>query len=938
MSTALSGRLPLRLFSIYRRQEVHYKTFLTEYSDLLFSLNQDSAPFIIAGDYNLHISDSTDPIVQQFSDLLDEFGVFTVSSYEPTHVSGNVLDFVVCDFNAFAILCNPKVDSDQTCSDHFPVSFDVELVCNSRPLIAPLPRRQLSCIDYDAFNHDLSVSLQALHDDGDVPFLQLLHTYNDILSDTLDAHAPLKQSKIKRSVHPKWFDNELAKARASKRTLEKKYRISRCPSVKAALNLSTIAFNTLADSKRASYFRKAIADRAGDQRALFSLVSELTDSSPSAITPTYAPDEIVANDLNTFFVDKPAKIQSFIAKNRAKPFPTATNSNTLSNKIVNCPNSGIITPTAPSSIIAPAATNSNTLSNKIVNCSNSGAITPNSPSNKTPNNLTLNTSNNITPNNLPSGGPTILREFSPCSQPELAKIISESNLGTSDLDPLPSAVVKKCTTTLLPHLTVLINCSLRQGSVDGMTDAVIRPLLKKAGLDPDLFLSYRPIANLSLLSKLTERVVNSRLNSHMAANNLESSSQYGYKKHHGTETLLIHIMDEIMVAVDSKLGVVVLLIDLSAAFDTVNHSVLLNILYREIGIQGTALKWFKSFLLNRTQRVKVGASLSDPLVLSFGVPQGSVLGPVLFNIYTRSIYHVFTAFGFAHHGYADDNAGSSSFSSVFQYKILIESLPDLLSKIRSWMDDHFLKLNETKTEIIVFGSNHFLSSELTLNGTFTNSGECIRFNDTVKYLGVYLNNSLTLTYHINTITSSSYVFIRKLRSIRSYLSQKDMETLVHAFISSRLDMCNCLFFGLPKSSTLKLQRIQNAAVRVIFSLRKRDSVREHLKSLHWLNVEQRVTFKALLTTFKCLNDMAPAPLTALLSIKDYTSLLLEVKNFFPSSELGRRAFRYYAPRLWNCVPPAIRVLDNIDTFKAKLKQFLFTSHGELMQRYNCYLS
>ena len=139
-------------------------------------------------------------------------------------------------------------------------------------------------------------------------------------------------------------------------------------------------------------------------------------------------------------------------------------------------------------------------------------------------------------------------------------------------------------------------------------------------------------------------------------------------------------------------------------------------------------------------------------------------------------------------------------------------------------------------------------------------------------------------------------------------------------------MCNCLFFGLPKSSILKLQRIQNAAVRVIFSLRKRDSVSYHLTSLHWLSVEQRISFKVLLTTYKCLNDMAPAPLSDLLSIKDYSSLLLEVKTFFPSSELGRRAFRYFAPRLWNCIPSDIRVLDNIDTFKAKLKNFIFTSH------------
>ena len=166
--------------------------------------------------------------------------------------------------------------------------------------------------------------------------------------------------------------------------------------------------------------------------------------------------------------------------------------------------------------------------------------------------------------------------------------------------------------------------------------------------------------------------------------------------------------------------------------------------------------------------------------------------------------------------------------------------------------------------------------------------------------------------------------------------QKDTEILVNAFITSRLDMCNRLFFGLHKASLAKLQKIQNAAVWVIFKLRKWDSVREHCISFHWLNIKQRIVFKVLLTTFKCLNDMAPLPLTSLLHIKDNSTLLLEVNTFFPSFELGRRAFRYFAPRLWNSIPTDLRVISNVDTFKAKLKTFLFTKHSDVMRDYNKY--
>ena len=404
----------------------------------------------------------------------------------------------------------------------------------------------------------------------------------------------------------------------------------------------------------------------------------------------------------------------------------------------------------------------------------------------------------------------------------------------------------------------------------------------------------------------------------------------------GKVNLSVVSIEMYMEAVDSKSGVVVLIIDLSAAFDTVSHSLLLNILFREIGLRGNALRWFKSFLLNRSQRVKVGDTLSEPLELSFGVPQGSVLGPVLFNIYIRSIAKVFARFGFSHHGYADDNTGSNPFNSLFQYNVLLESIPDLLSEIKEWMDNHYLKLNTLKTEIIVFGSKSFLDTELSINGTFTNSGKCIRFNDIVKYLGVNLDNTLTLTPHINSITSACYLYLRKIRSIRKYLSQKDTETLIHAFISSRLDVCNSLFFGLPKYSLLKLQRVQNAAVRTIFSLKKRESVSDHITSLHWLTVDQRVAFKILLLVFKCLNMMAPHPLIDLLKVKDSYTNKLEVNTFFPSSEIGKRAFCYSAPRLWNCLPTSLRVLDNTDSFKAKLKHFLFTDYRDMMQSYNQY--
>ena len=147
-----------------------------------------------------------------------------------------------------------------------------------------------------------------------------------------------------------------------------------------------------------------------------------------------------------------------------------------------------------------------------------------------------------------------------------------------------------------------------------------------------------------------------------------------------------------------------MLLDLSAAFDTVDHHKLLEILHKEIGITGTPLKWFKSFLIGRCQRVKVGDKESFEVIIKFGVPQGSVLGPVLFNIYIRSLYATIRRMNFNVHGYADAHQGYKSFKCVDEYSVLAHEVPKCFNDISDWMNYHYLQLNPGKTEFIVFGT------------------------------------------------------------------------------------------------------------------------------------------------------------------------------------------------------------------------------------------
>ena len=228
---------------------------------------------------------------------------------------------------------------------------------------------------------------------------------------------------------------------------------------------------------------------------------------------------------------------------------------------------------------------------------------------------------------------TFLLEFEPTTIDELREIVHESSMKSSNLDSLPLDITKKYLDELLPVWCTIINLSLKSGSVDGVKTAEISPMLKSQDLDPDIINNYRPISNLNFIGKLLERVVLRRLNDHMNVHNLHMNNQSGYKKSHSTETLLLKLTNDLLILADKESATILFMLDLSAAFDTVDHNKLLDILFNEIGLRGTVLKWFKSFLTGRNQYVRIDGSFSDTIVIEFGVPQGSVLGPVLFNIY-----------------------------------------------------------------------------------------------------------------------------------------------------------------------------------------------------------------------------------------------------------------------------------------------------------------
>ena len=203
------------------------------------------------------------------------------------------------------------------------------------------------------------------------------------------------------------------------------------------------------------------------------------------------------------------------------------------------------------------------------------------------------------------------------------------------------------------------------------------------------------------MSKITERVVNLRLDEHMDKYCLHESSQFGYKTHHNTETMMLSLTDEALRGFDNNMATVIIFLDLSAAFDTIDIEKLLQILEDEIGISGTALQWFRSFLTGRTQRVKISCEYSESLEVPCGAPQGSVLGPKLFNINVRSQPLAFQHCKFNSSSFADDSNGRRTFAITFQFNILSSEVVKCMDEIVQWSNLHFMKINPDKTEILL---------------------------------------------------------------------------------------------------------------------------------------------------------------------------------------------------------------------------------------------
>ena len=342
------------------------------------------------------------------------------------------------------------------------------------------------------------------------------------------------------------------------------------------------------------------------------------------------------------------------------------------------------------------------------------------------------------------------------------------------------------------------------------------------------------------------------------------------------------------------------------------------------GFDGVILAWFKSYLSDRFQRVKINDFESDPKPMLYGIPQGSILGPIIYTLYTTPLGNIIKKHKLNYHMYADD---TQLYLSIEPSNIhdLVYSLENCIEDVKTWMTENKLKLNDEKTEVILCNPKKY---NVDVNELHVGN-DTIQFSHSARNLGVCFDEDLSLNDHFVNISKAVYLEIKRLRHMSKFVNDNALKTLAASFILSRFDYCNSLFKNLCNYQLDKLQKLQNFAAKVVLSKSLYDHVTPCLIELHWLPISFRIDYKISLLVFKCLNGLAPSYLWDLIELYVPSRNLRSANQFtlkaFSSKfkKLGDRSFSYTAPKVWNALPYDIRTEKSISIFKKKLKTFYF---------------
>ena len=440
---------------------------------------------------------------------------------------------------------------------------------------------------------------------------------------------------------------------------------------------------------------------------------------------------------------------------------------------------------------------------------------------------------------------------------------------SSPLDYIPTSLLKSCADTFSIFISHLGNQSFTQATFPSKFKlAHISPLLKKPGLPKSDLANFRLISNLNTICKILERLALSSFFPHISKSPSFSPLQSAYRKFHSTETALLKLTNDIMETIDSGKITILTALDMSAAFDTLDH-ITLHRLQHTFGLSGYVISWIRSYLTDRSSFVKIDLSSSPSTTILTGVPQGSVLGPLLFVLFISPVANVINSDQsnqnntVSFHQYADDfqlyiGTNSSTLNSQ------TASIESCTQRVHDWLLNNGLHLNPSKSEAIAFMNPRSkpLAASAESIGTVSVAGSPIKLQMLIKNLGVYLDSKMSFDKQVSETCKACYFHIRALRHIRASVTTEASKTIAAAIVGSRLDFCNSLLAGTSISNLTRLQRVQNTLARVVAQKPRFCHITPVLSNLHWFPVRHRISFNIATDTFKVLQFQQPSYLAS----------------------------------------------------------------------------
>lgn len=527
--------------------------------------------------------------------------------------------------------------------------------------------------------------------------------------------------------------------------------------------------------------------------------------------------------------------------------------------------------------------------------------------------------------------------FTLITESDISKTIkSLQNKTSSGHDGISVKLLKLLAPGLSKSLTLIINQSLLTGIFPNkLKIAKVIPLYKKG--DHNIIGNYRPISLLPSISKVFEKIVYNQLYSYFSENDLFYDGQYGFRNNHSTELASIDFIDRILQYLDNKQKPIAIYMDLSKAFDTLNHNILLNKL-QFYGVHNTELQFFKSYLTSRMQYVEINDYQSKSMAISTGVPQGSILGPLLFLIFMNDIPSSSQAFNFLL--YADDTTLLSTVDCNLGLNASENIINRELSKIYTWLICNKLTLNISKTKFMIFDRRNRIPPT-GIPKLCIDKNQIERVNN-FNFLGLHIDHNLSWKTHTNILSTKISKYCGIFNKLKRYLPPNILRTLYCSLVCSLLNY-GILVWGFVSN---RLEKLQKKIIRIISNSKFNAHTEPLFKRLNLLKVKDLFKLNVLKFYFKHQNSTLPAYFMSFTFVSGNqthqynTRHSQTLRTAITRTSFAKKCLRHELPSLLNSMPPEI--LNKVTThsylgFSNYVKKFLINAYSNHCQLIDCYI-